>query len=573
MDRAEINRQLEVLDCTVRDGGYVNNWDFDKKLVRETYRALSKAGVDYVELGYHGTEKHFDSAKYGAFRFCSAEDINAVCAGIDGANVALMVDYGKYDLANLAQYKETPVSLIRCAFHKDKFHDALTKLNKIKQMGFAVSANLMGYVTYSQQERKELIATLKDLKLDYAYVADTYGSMFPDQLAEFFAPLVEIKHIKWGFHPHNNLQMAFANSLAALKAGAQVVDGSVFGMGRGAGNLPTEIMLAYLHRQKPDKFNVIPVLNLIDRFYNDLHKKYGWGYNLPYMLSGTYGCHPNYAKNLVERKEYDIEDIWNVLEAISANRPVGFKKQLVDDVLKKGIFGKKVQPTVVRKGQVQTKKNVRVGYVDRHQSRDFLILANGPSLKQFHSETKEFIAKHKPVVMGGNYLGGLFTPDYHAFVNKKRFVDYVESVEGSSRLLIGQHIPADMVRDYVSRDYELLYYHDSMEDPFDIKDGVVTANCRTVAVLLAGIALVMGAKRIFMVGMDGYMANSAEGLYHFYNEKNEAEQQEDLKDKHNWNLNYLKQIDDYMVNNGGEGLHILTPTNYKEFYKGIKNYI
>jgi 4-hydroxy 2-oxovalerate aldolase len=112
-----------------------------------------------------------------------------------------------------------------------------------------------------------------------------------------------------------------------------------------------------------------------------------------------------------------------------------------------------------------------------------------------------------------------------------------------------------------------------MENPFAIQDGIISANCRTVAVLLAGVALVMGAKRLFIAGMDGYMATSNDGVYHFYNEKNEAEQLDALKEKHNWNLNYLKQIDAYMIEQGGEGLHILTPTNYKEFYKGLKNYL
>lgn len=565
---------LEILDCTIRDGGYVNNWDFDRKLVRETYRALSKAGVDYVELGYHGSEKYFDKNKYGRFRFSTADDVNSVCAGIDGASIALMVDHGKYELDDLDQYKDTSVQLIRSAFHKDKIEEALKLLLKVKELGFAVSANFMGFVSYSQEERVRVLALLRDLPIDYAYVADTYGSIFPEQVAEFFASLMEIKHIKWGFHPHNNLQMAFANSLAAIKAGAQIIDSSVFGMGRGAGNLPTEIVLAYLHRQKPDKYNVIPVLNLIDRYFNNLHHQYGWGYNLPYMLSGTYGCHPNYAKDLVERQEYDIEDIWNILEAVTINEPVGFKKQLIDDVLKKGIFGKNGVSTASKKPVKATNGNeVMVNYIDRHKGKDFLVLANGPSLNECRAEIKAFIDKYDPVMLGGNYLGGLFAPHYHAFANKRRFVDYLESVAPSSKLLIGQHIPEAMIKEYISREYELIYYEDSLENPFDIQNGVISSNCRTVAVLLAGVALVMGAKKLFIAGMDGYMGTSVKTMLHFYNERNEAENMDDLKEKHNWNANFLKQIDDYMTGRGGEGLHILTPTNYKEFYKGIKNYI
>ena len=292
------------------------------------------------------------------------------------------------------------------------------------------------------------------------------------------------------------------------------------------------------------------------------------------MLSGNYGCHPDYARNLVERKEYNIEDIWNILEAITVNEPVGYKKELVDAVLRKGIFDKEIISAGTRQDSSGSERMAnKVTYVNRHKGRDFLVLANGDTLKQCQSEINALIDKYAPIVMGGNFLGGLFKPHYHAFINKKRFVDYIDSVAANSKILVGQHLPQAMIKEYYAGEYETIYYQDSLENPFDIKAGVITANCRTVAVLLAGVALVMGAKRLFIVGMDGYMATSAEGLYHFYQEKNEAEQLDDLKEKHKWNLFYLKQINAFMMSHGGEGLHILTPTNYKEFYKGIKNYI
>ncbi|NQU17125.1 MAG: hypothetical protein HQ564_03575 [Candidatus Saganbacteria bacterium] len=568
------NKKIELLDCTIRDGGYVNNWDFDKKLVRETYRALSKSGVDYVELGYHGSEKYFDKSKFGRFRFSDADVINQICDGIDGAQVALMVDYGKFDLADLIQYKDSPVKLIRLAFHKDKLEEALGVVSSINKMGLKTSVNLMGFVGYTVEERMKLLTLLKGISLDYAYVADSYGSMFPNQIGDFFRPLLELDHIKWGFHPHNNLQMAFANSLAAIDAGAVIIDGSVFGMGRGAGNLPSEIMLAYLHHLKPDKYNVIPVLNLIDRYYQDLYKKYGWGYNLPYMLSGTYGCHPNYAKNLVERQEYEIKDIWNIFEVIAANNPVGFKKELVDEILRKGLFTKKLSTTSGKKSlETNSYSSVSVPYLNRHKNRDFLVLANGPSLKEYQHEIQSFIEKFDPIILGGNFLGGLFKPHYHGFANKRRFTDYVDTVDKDSKLLIGQNIPKEMINEYAKRDYELVYYENTLENTFDIQNGVISSSCRTISVLLAAVALVMGAKKIFIVGMDGYMGNSQDKIHHFYKERNETENLNELRERNDWNLVFLKQIDDYMMSLGLEGLHILTPTNYKEFYKGIKNYI
>ncbi|OGC08504.1 hypothetical protein A2230_08290 [candidate division WOR-1 bacterium RIFOXYA2_FULL_36_21] len=566
--------KIEILDCTIRDGGYVNNWDFDLKLVRETYRALSKAGIDYIELGYHGVEHFFDPKKFGRFRFTSFEDIKSVTGGINGAKIALMVDYGKFDLNDLNQYLGTNVSLIRLAFHKDKAKEAVNIAGQIKRLGFLVSVNLMGYISYSTDELNELVFLINQEGIDYVYIADSYGSMFPHEIKELFTPLLKDRNFKLGFHPHNNLLMSFANTFAAIDAGVDIVDSSVFGMGRGAGNLPTEILLSYFHQMMPGKYNVIPVLNLIDRFFVELKEKNFWGYNLPYMLSGINECHPNYAKNLVERKEYDIEDIWNIFEVIKAKKPIGFKKDIVDQIIRDGLFGKKKALKPAENEQKGINENSdKISYVNRHNGSDFLVLANGPSLKKYKDLISLFIEKYKPIVLGANYLGGLFVPDYHLFTNKRRFVDYVDTVSLKSKLLIGQHIPKEMIDDYVRREYELIYYNDLDDVAFDIKDGLISSNCRTVSIFLIALSWVFGAKRIFVAGLDGYMRATADGDVHFYKENDETGDRDVILDKHFGNLKHLEEIEEYLCGKGGEGIHIITPTNYRKFYKGINNYL
>jgi 4-hydroxy 2-oxovalerate aldolase len=564
---------MEILDCTIRDGGYVNNWDFDKKVVRETYRALSKSGIDYVELGYHGSEKYFDKAKYGAFRFSSADDIAQACGNISGAKVALMVDYGKYDVKDLVQYEGTPVRLIRIAVHKDSVDGAIRCAAEIKRMGFLTALNLMGFTLYTPAERKRLARALSGAPVDYAYVVDSHGAVFPSQIKDLYGSLSAIKHIKWGFHSHNNLQMAFANTLSAIEAGVKIIDSSVFGMGRGAGNLPTEIVLAYLHLSSSERYNAIPVLNLVDRYFTKLHAQAPWGYNLPYMLSGIYDCHPNYPKSLIERKEYDIEDIWKILNVVKASAPIGFKKELLNDILAKGFSAKKAVSNVARlKTPTAKRKKTNVSYRGRHKDADFLILANGPGLKENYKQINAFIDGYKPVILAANYLGGLFKPNYHAFSNKRRFVDYIDTVDKDSRLLISQYIPPEMIREYTDREYETIHYDDA-DAPFDIHDGVISSHCRTVGLLLMGVAIVMGAKRIFAAGLDGYMGVNVKGQVHFYDEKDETESKDVLSDRHMGNLRNLEQIDEYLFSHKKEGIHIITPTSYAKFYKGIRNYI
>lgn len=571
---------LQVLDCTIRDGGYINNWKFDKKLVRESYRALSKSGVDYIEIGYRGTTKYFDKDHYGIWRFSPEETIREVVSNINGTKLALMADYGKLELDDFCNASDSLVELVRLAVNREHFKEAITLLEQIKAKGYKVSLNAMNYNSFSKNERNELIAVLKRGGIDYIYVVDSYGSLFPYQIRPIVEPLLSIPNIKVGFHPHNSLQMAFANTLEAMRCGVHIVDSTIYGMGRAAGNLPTEIIIAFLEKEKKDRYNSIPLLNIIDRYFVNLFNENKWGYQLPYMLSGMFQCHPNYVKTLMETHEYTIEDIWKAMEYIHAKKPTGFSKKILDDLISDGIMrgtdNQKVKSTVKSTGicfHSDKEAPAKISYINRHENRDFLILANGPSLEEYRHRINVFIEKYDPIILGANYIGGLFKPHYHAFNNKRRFNSYIDSVDPESKLLIGHPVSDDLIRENTNRDYERLCYIDALNPHFDIYDGLITTNCRTVAVLLLGVAIVMGAQRIFAVGMDGYIQNKIGENMHFYKEKDEKENKEMILDMHHWCQHFLEQIDAYLIARGKEGIHILTPTNYREFYKGLGNYI
>ena len=395
-----------------------------------------------------------------------------------------------------------------------------------------------------------------------------------------FEPLLNIPNIKVGFHPHNSLQMAFANALEAIRCGVHIIDSTIYGMGRAAGNLPTEIIISFLEKHGSDRYNSIPVLNVIDSYFVSLHSGNKWGYQLPYMLSGMFQCHPNYAKSLIDHKEFTIEDIWKALNYIKQEETVGFSKTHLDELINQGIIGglSKItdEESLTPDSAEATYKKVvgcpNVPYVKRYEDRDFLIIANGPSIKEYVPKIEKLITRYDPVILGGNYLGGFFKPHYHCFVNKRRFISYIDTVAHESKLLIGQYITDEMIREYTDRDYEKIYYIDVLNSDFQIKNGVITTNCRTVSVLLMGVAIAMGAKRIFCVGMDGYIGQENKG-FHFYSEKEEQDDKDMILERHLWNQKFIEQIDEYLIGKGKEGIHILTPTSYKSFYKGIDNYI
>lgn len=568
------NKKLnfKILDCTIRDGGYVNNWFFSTKFVREAYRLLSKSGVDVIEIGFRGTDKYFDPAKYGKFRFTSDDDILDAVNGIQGIKIAVMADYGRISADDFSAVSDTPVDMVRIASHKNTIFQALEFLEKLKNKGYEVSLNAMGWANYSVYERNELVNELYNHDIDYIYAADSYGSIFPDQIESLITPLLGINNIKVGFHPHNNLQMSFANTISAINLGVDIVDSTLFGMGRGAGNLPTEILVYYMQLANGEKYNVIPLLNFIELFVMPLYKAQPWGYQLPFMLSGINKCHPNYVSKLMNLKEYNIEDICKAVEIIKEYDAVGFSPDVLDEVIEQGLIGEFTAPKIYLDKNVSEKIS-DVPYIDRHKGRDFLILANGPSLKHYKNKIDKLISLYDPIIMGANYLDNLFVPHYHAFNNKNRFMVYADTVAGQSKLLIGQNIPNSMIDEYINRDYEQIFFNDIVNADFSIEDGVIQTNCKTISLLLLGVAVVMGAERIWAVGMDGYLNIGQGGKLYFYNENSSKSDEKMILNLHRWCELFIGQINSYFIAQGKEGIHILTPTAYKQYYKGIDNYL
>jgi len=571
---------VEILDCTIRDGGYLNDWHFDLKLVRELYRAHSRSGVDFVEIGFRSTDKYFDPKQYGPWRFTSDQLVSEVVKGISGPAVSLMVDFGKVAIGDIPDRKNSIVSMYRVAVHKNKALSAVELCNAIADKGYIASIQLMGIVNYTEDDFSQILGSLKDSKIDYVYFADSYGSLLPSDIKGILDRL-SVTGKKIGFHAHNNLQLGFANTLEAIKSGVDIVDGTVYGMGRGAGNLPIEILLSYLEKTSAkNSYNTLSVLDIIDRYMLDLHKDLKWGYDLSYMLSGMFEVHPYYSKTMVDYRVYSVEDILRTLETVKGMKPVGFKKSILDSIIQSGFVGIPISQKDSKSDfdsipMQDLSEFGRVAYLARHSDRDFLVLANGPTLKEEKGQIDKFVKKYNPIVIGANYLGELFVPHYHAFGNKKRFMNYIDSVDAGSNILISNIFSDEFVKKYIDRKYEFIQHLPQLSSDFNISNGVIMTNCRTISILSVAVAIVMGAERVFIAGMDGYkqvdsfMKNSV----HFYKESDETEDFEILMEKHNWNERLLKQIDNYLISNNKDGLCILTPTSHKAFYKSIDNFL
>jgi 4-hydroxy 2-oxovalerate aldolase len=297
--------EIRLLDCSIRDGGLINNWQFSDEFVRATYQLLSEAEVDYIELGYKASRGQFDPKEYGKWRFCFDDDIKRIIDGIDSkSKLSCMVDIGRVEDGDILPKPESPFSMIRVACYAKEVVKAIDLGKLILDRGYELSINIMAVSTNTEREIDEALNDLAKTNFPLVYVVDSFGNMYCEDvtsLVKKYQAALPGKTI--GIHTHNNRQLAFGNSIQAIIDGANYVDASVYGIGRGPGNCCTELMLSFL--QNP-KYQLRPVLQLIQEQYLPLREKIEWGYIIPYMITGILNEHPRVA--IAQRKTDDRDN-------------------------------------------------------------------------------------------------------------------------------------------------------------------------------------------------------------------------------------------------------------------------
>jgi 4-hydroxy 2-oxovalerate aldolase len=310
--------EIKALDCSIRDGGLINEWHFSDEFVRATYKYLSEAGVDYIELGYRASKKQFDPKKFGKWRFCEDEDVRRLIDGIESqSKLACMVDIGRVEDEDIAPKDQSPFSMIRIACYMKDITKAISLADMIMDKGYEVTVNIMAVSTNVEREINEGLNDLSKTSIPIVYVVDSYGNMYCEDvtfLVKKYRDALPGKTI--GIHTHNNRQLAFGNTIQAIIDGANFVDASVYGIGRGPGNCCQELLLSFL--QNP-KYKLRPVLQLIQDHYLPLLKKIEWGYIIPYMVTGNLNEHPRIA--IAYRDSKDKDDFVKFYDTLTMPEP------------------------------------------------------------------------------------------------------------------------------------------------------------------------------------------------------------------------------------------------------------
>ena len=475
--------RISVLDCTLRDGGYVNDWDFGKEPIRTIISNLIDAGVDLIECGFITSKKHTSDSKslFGSFDEADRRlrELVPYCK-----NLVMMINFGEYDSNDIPDRAGSCIGGIRVAFHKPDMPEAFVLCEDIKRKGYSVFVQPMNTKNYNQDELLELIERTNALKPEAIYIVDSAGSMRGMDVEELYGyyngHLDE--DITVGFHSHNNLQLSFSNAQEFIRCSGErqiAIDSTLMGIGRGAGNLCTELLAQHLNENNDGKYDMLPILVTIDEVLYPLQSKYQWGYTIPYYLAATCGCHPNYATYLSNKQTLKVKDISAMLKSIPDS-----SKSMYDQKMMEMIYIDFQNNVIDDSAAVE----LISGLID---DRPVFVIAPGRSYKDHLSKIRRCADSRNSLVVTVNFIDPVLNADLAFFGNNRRYSEYSESIAKFG----GKVIVTSNIKDRRKSDL-VINYADYLNDDTNIMDNS--------GLMLMNLLSKIGTAEIHLAGFDGF---------------------------------------------------------------------
>ena len=309
-----VREDIKVFDCTIRDGGLVNNYQFSDEFVKAQYQSCVDAGIDYMEIGKNVSATIMSEDEYGPWNFCKEADVRRIVGTNDtNTKIAVMADVGRTLKEEIIPKEDSVIDMIRVATYIHQLPGAIELIEDAHAKGYETTCNIMAISKSFDDELNEVLETLSKTNVDVIYIADSFGSFYPEQinkLTEKYLSYAKPAGKEVGIHAHNNLQLAYANTLEAMMYGASYLDVTASGFGRGAGNCPSELLLGFL---KNPKYKLMPVLKFVEEHMVELEKKLDWGYSVPYMITGKLNEHPRPAMKARDEGNTDYRQFYRTL--------------------------------------------------------------------------------------------------------------------------------------------------------------------------------------------------------------------------------------------------------------------
>lgn len=524
---------IKLLDCTLRDGGYVNDWNFGHSVISGTYKRLDSAGVDFIEVGFLDDRRPFDINRT---IFPNTESLNKVYEGVDVGHAVpvAMIDYGTCDISNIDDVENSFVKGIRVIFKKERIEEALPFCKKIKEKGYLLSIQAISITAYSDEDMLAYVKQINEIKPFAFSIVDTYGLLDNEKVEHYFH-LIDNNldpEIAMGYHSHNNFQLAFSNTITFLKlyTGKRtlVADATVYGMGKSAGNCATELIAMHMNNQYQKNYDLDLILEIVDTDIMTIFQQQYWGYKYIFYISAMQNCHPNYVQYLLDKKTLSVEAINAILNHIPEEKKLLFDKSYIMNAYIN------YQKHIIDDTETYEKLHCLL-------EKPLLLVGPGNSINENSTSIHSFLDEYKPTVISINFLYQELNPEYVFVSNAKRY-SRLDDKYGSKcvvKLIATSNI--------VELDYKIDYYLNY--ESLIISDAAANDNA---LVLLLNALVKLGQKEVFLAGFDGFSKDSTTNYYsagHNYVLENESDKNAAISAQ-------LRRISKQM------NLRFITPTLY-----------
>lgn len=477
---------IKVLDVTLRDGGCVNDFNFGQVYMEQILYAQEKSGVEMIEMGY------LDETRGSLQGRTQWKTVNAIHETLmkekkQEITYLAIMDYGKFNVDNLPPRSEKTIDGIRVAFHKKNMHDIPAVGRKIMDKGYQFYVQPMITMRYSDKEILELIEMVNTELPDASafYIVDTFGEMRPNDMSRMINIVDHnlLPFMTLGFHSHNNLQLSYSNACSMLQFPTNrnlMLDSSIMGMGKGAGNLNSEILLEHLNIFYGKHYQISPLLEVIDRVLNQLHSEFYWGYAPEYYLSSANHCTPSYASHFYNKHQLPIDQVGELLSMIAEEKKISFDKNYAEELWRSYNNRKQVDDTSV----VSELKTILSG-------KKVLLVAPGKSIAD-NKEKIESIINEEDVISFGLNLTDNFNVNYLMATRQEVFETALET----DKTVITTSNVSKGARGKV----KILNYNNWI----DVRDGRTHDSS---SVMILNLLKECGVKEILLAGLDGFTVN------------------------------------------------------------------
>ena len=527
-----------LLDCTLRDGGYINDWEFGHDKILELFKRLVSSNVDFIEIGFIDDRRILDLNRT---IMPDTEAIDKIFSGLNKGNAKIvgMIDYGTCDIKNIKPCKESFIDGIRVIFKQHVAKEALSYCEELKKLGYLVFCQMVSATTYSDDDLVEYSNMVNKLMPYANSIVDTYGLMDGDKLMHILNIIDSNldSSIKIGYHAHNNFQLGFSNAVRFLSSSTQrdlLVDGSMFGMGKSAGNAPIELLMMYMNEKYNHHYDINQILEGIDNVILGINEKQDWGYNLRFYISSYTKCHPNYISFFMDKRTLSVKQIIDILNNLE------FSKKLMYD--SKYAEQKYIEYQNIICNDVVDSNKLR----ELFSHKNILLIGPGKNIEEERQLVDDFFDNHDVITISVNYVPRDIAVDYIFLTKSKRYTQVLNELEvrytnNQPKIIATSNVmKTEGAFDFV------LNYRDLIDPNTEIIDNSL--------VMILKVLALCHVRDVYLAGFDGYSKIDD----NYFDIRKEYSY---VRDKADYLNSYVKE---FLVNiQSSLRVHFITSSKYK----------